>query len=252
MEPASNLFTSLGRQVEDEYGRLVGRVASFDVNPNGYLNGVFVEHDGEFLRYPVDQLKVDDSGITLLSPVKSRVNNLCNKLPLIWRKDEALNELQAKKKIPPEMYEDLHRNFEGALNQLKEKSKVVLNEIAEQNGRCTQQIQELNSALINLEIEREIGKVNEEMYQTAMGIVQEGLKRTKAEKDDLEKMRKELSNVMLGEKLETVPEEETWEEEKEEPLSATPAPNLPEPPVVVHVRSSKKAKDVNEETVPTE
>lgn len=258
LEPASNLFTSIGKQVEDEYGRSVGKVASFDVNPNGYLSGVFIQHgDGEFVRYPVGQLKIDDNGVILSSPTKSTVANLSNKIPLIWRKDEALNDLRTNKKIPPDMYEDLHRNFEGALNQLKEKAKAVLNKIAEQIDRCTRQIRQLNSALINLEIEREIGKVDEEMYQTAMGIVQEELKRSKTEKSDLEEMRKKLSNLTLGERLETVPEEtqpleEAHEEEgKEELPSTSPPPNLPEPPVVVYVNTSKK-KNVNEETAPTQ
>lgn len=259
LEPASNLFASIGKQVEDEYGRPVGKVASFDVNPNGYLSGVFVQHsDGEFVHYPVDQLKVDQNGAVLLSPIKSTITNLCNKIPLIWRKDEALNDLQANNKIPPEMYEDLHRNFEGALNQLKAKAKGALSEIDEQINRCTKQIRQLNSALINLEIEREIGKVDEEMYQTAMGIVQEGLKQSKTEKSDLENMKKKLSNLLLGEKQETVPEKETQppeetheEEEREELPSDSSSPNLPEPPVVVYVENSEK-ENVNEETVPTE
>ncbi|MEA2090078.1 MAG: CdvA-like protein [Thermoproteota archaeon] len=259
MEPASNLFTSLGKQVEDEYGRSVGKVASFDVNPNGFLSGVFIQHgDGEFMRYPVGQLKIDDTGVILLSPIKTIVTNLSNRIPLIWRKDEALNDLQTNKKIPPDMYEDLHRNFEGALNQLKEKAKALLNKIAEQIGRCTHQVQQLNSALINLEIEREIGKIDEEMYQTAMGIVQEELKRSKTEKNDLEEMRKKLSNLTLGERLATTPEEktqppeETHEEEGKEELPSTSSPpNLPKPPVVVYVNTSKNKK-MNKETVPTQ
>jgi gas vesicle protein len=257
LEPVSNLFTSIGKQVEDEYGRSIGKIASIDVNPNGYLSGVFIQHhDGEFARYPAGQLKMDDDGVILSSPIKSTVTNLSNKIPLIWRKDEALGDLRANNKIPPEMYEDLHKNFEGALNQLKEKAKTLVKKITEQADRCSHQIKQLNSALINLEIEREIGKVDEEAYQTAMGMVQEELKRNKNEKNDLEEMRKNLSNLMIGEKPEAIEDEETElpeekiEEEggEEEPPSDSSPPNLPEPPVVVYVKNSEK-KNVNEETV---
>jgi len=204
----------------------------------------------------VGQLKVNGDGVTLLSPIKSTITNLNNRIPLIWRKDEALNDLRNNNKIPSEMYEDLHRNFEGALNQLKEKGKVALNKMSEQTARCAFQIKQLNSALINLEIEREIGKVDEEMYQTAMGIVQEELKRNKTEKTDLEQMKSNLSNLMLGESVENVSEEETQltteekekGEDEESPSDSSP-PNLPEPPVVVYVKNSKK-KDVTEESNP--
>src|SRR3990170_5644364 len=118
--PTSNLFLYIGKPVKDEYGRQVGKIVSFAVSPNGRVNGVFVEHsDGEFLRYSNEQIKVDGEEITLLTPIKLRVKTLCDEIPLIWRKDQALNDLVEKKKIPSEMFTELHKNFEGALNQLR-------------------------------------------------------------------------------------------------------------------------------------
>ena len=48
-----------------------------------------------------------------------------------------------KKKIPPEMYDDLHRTFEGAINQLKENSKVITEDIDSEISRCNKQIHSL-------------------------------------------------------------------------------------------------------------
>jgi len=249
-------FFSLGKQVKDEYGRIVGKVASFTVNPNGEVENIILRRgDGEFSRYPVSYLKIDGDSVTLISTIKLKCNKLCNDIPLIWRKDQALRELLKKNKVPGEMYEDIHKNFEGALKQLKAEAQGVLEDIDKQIAKCEKEIQELNSALINLEIEHEIGKIGDEAYQTAMEIVQEGLKWAKAEKDDLESSKKRLSNILLGEETkapaqkeeEEKKEEETPEEKPTAKSQRTPAtppassPVLPEPPVVVYVKDREKS-----------
>jgi len=232
IRPTSNLFLYIGKPVKDEYGRQVGKIASFAVSPNGRVNGVFVEHgDGEFLRYSSEQVKVDGEEITLLPSIKLRVKSLCDEIPLIWRKDQALSDLVDKKKIPSEMFSELHKNFEGALNQLKTDAQSNLESIDSQIAKCNAQTRELNSALIHIEIEREIGRIDEAAYQTASQIIQDGLKRVNSEKIDLESMRNQLSNLLLG---------DTSPAQKESETTSVIKPPLPEPPVVVHVKSASK------------
>jgi len=227
--PTSNLFLYIGKPVKDEYGRQVGKIASFSVSPNGRVNGVFVEQgDGEFIRYSNEQFKVDGDEITLQPALKMRVKALCDEIPLIWRKDQALSDLVDKKKIPPEMFQELHKNFEGALNQLKSDAQSHLESIDKQVAKCNGQIRELNSALIHIEIEREIGRLDDSAYQTSMQMIQDGLKRVNSEKTDLESLRSQLSNLLLGD---TPSPENT---------NTKVSPPLPEPPVVVHVKSASK------------
>ena len=243
---SSTLTLFIGKPVKDQYGRQIGRIASFAVNPNGRINGVFLQHeDGDFSRYPGDQFRVSGDDIVFLPLIKLRVKTLCDEIPLIWRKNQALNELLEKKKISPETFDDLHANFEGALKQLKTDAESILKDIEKRIVECARQIKELNSALIHLEIEREIGKVNDESYQTAMVMIQGGLKQANAEKNDFEVMRKQLSNIILGE---TTPPTAQAEEGKETAhvetatsASTSPEPtSLPEPPVIVHMRSTEK------------
>lgn len=237
---SSNPFLFIGKPVKDEYGRQVGRIASFMANPNGRVNGVFVEHgDGEFFRYSTTQLEMGDDGVVLLSGIKLRVRALCDEIPLIWRKDQALSELLEKKKIPSEMFDDLHKKFQNALNEMKANAKAALDSIDKQVIMCNQQIKELQSAKVYLEIEREIGKIDEKSYQTAFEMIEDGFKQVNAEKSDLEAMRNKLSNILLGETQASVivPQTET---EKEATPALPPTPQLPEPPVVVHVKRATK------------
>jgi len=247
-KPSSNLSLFIGKPVRDEYGRQIGRIASFAVNPNGRINGVFVQHeDGEFSRYLGDQFRISGDNVVFLPMIKLRVKALCDEIPLIWRKNQALNELLEKKKVSPEMFDGLHANFEGALKQLKTDAEGVLKDIEERIVRCAQQIKELNSALIHLEIEREIGKISDESYGTAMVMIQGGLKQANAEKNDLEMMRNQLSNIILGETTTTAAQTEEEKKvataEEVTPSTSTPSEppsSLPEPPVIVHVKGVYK------------
>lgn len=133
------------------------------------------------------------------------------------------------------MVEILHKNFEGALNQLKADAETTLEEINTQIEKCNIQIKDLNSALINLEIEHEIGRIDAESYKKSMGIILEGLKQINTEKNDLQAMRNNLSNMLLGEKSATT--EKHGKPQKETPSASPP---LPEPPVVVHVKGPSK------------
>jgi predicted nucleic acid-binding Zn-ribbon protein len=165
------------------------------------------------------------------------VKSLCNEIPLIWRKDQALSELSRKKKFPANVFEVLHQNFEGALEQLKKDAQDTLDTIDEQIAKCNRQITDLHSALVNLEIEREIGRIESKAYQAAMGIIQKGLQHANAEKSDLEALKSKLSNIVLGETFgEPSQEKAATTAQKEE--EAPPESQLPEPPVVVNVRPS--------------
>lgn len=241
LSPNISLF--IGKPVRDEYGRQIGRIASFATNPNGRINRVFMQHEnGWFLRHSGDQFRILGDDIVFLSLIKLRVKALSNKIPLIWRKNQALQELLEKKKISTEMFNDLHNSFEGVLNQLKKEADEALKDIEKQIAKCTRQVKALNSALMHLEIGREIGKIKGESYIMAMEMIEASLKQVNAESSDLEAMRSKLSNLLLGETTATVTK---MDEEKEEttsaPVSALPTPpSLPEPPVLVHMKSANK------------
>ena len=245
-EVTTNLFSYLGKPVKDEYGHIIGTMASFVVTPGGRVNAVFIEHgDGLIKQYSSDQVKTENEEVVLHAPLRMKATNFCNQIPLLWRKTQAIKDLNEKKKIPEDMYGDLYSSFEGALNQLKTEAESTVTEIDKEIENCTQRVKDLNSALINLEIEKEIGQIDEESYQTAIDMVKEGLRRVNAEKNDFESMRSTLSNTLIGETLKETAGEDALPAPTE-PLSTS----LPEPPdstelqeespVVVYVKNVDK------------
>jgi hypothetical protein len=231
-----NLFLSVGKQVKDEYGHELGKIASFALTPSGKFDSVFIEQgDGKFLKHSVEHLQFDGTDVTLTSKIKSHANVLCDQIPLIWRKDQALKELSNKKKISKELYEELHSSFDGASNQLKNEAQGLTEEVDREITTCSNEIKNLNYALVHLEIEHEIGKIDDQSYQTAFAIIQENLKRANTKKSDMELVKNQLSNITLGDVLK-LPESEEIKLEKETESSTPDAPELPEPPVIVYVK----------------
>jgi len=239
---SSNLFLSIGKPIKNEYGRVIGKVASFALSPNGKFDAVYIEFgDGQFTKHPMESLRFNGAEITFITKLKSQAGTLCDHIPLIWRKDEALKELVEKKKITPEVYQDLHNSFENVLSQLKKEAQVIIDESAIEIERCQDEITSLSYAIANLEIEHEIGKVDEENYKAAFALLQETLRRATAEKTDFELTKSKLSSVLLGDQsVSSQPSAAAAVAPKTNKIYAetvnTAATKLPEPPVVVYVK----------------
>jgi len=237
MSQNPNLFLSVGKQVNDEYGRAIGKIASFAVTPNGKFDGVFIEMgNGRFLKQCVDNVRFDGSEITLVSNIKAQAGLLGDQIPLIWRKDQALRDLVEKKKISKDLYTELHNSFEGVMTQLKSEAQTLKEEIQDEVARCNEEAKALNYALVNLEIEHEIGKVDNQYYETAFSMIQENIKRVHKEKTDMELTASRLSSILLGDA--SKPAEQAKSKTAESPKGL--ASGLPEPPVVVYVKEIGK------------
>src|SRR3990170_2693942 len=214
MSQNPNLFLSIGKPVKDEYGRAIGKVASFAMTPNGKFDAVFLEFSsGRFSKQPIEQLKFNGAEVTLISTTKSQANTLCDQIPLIWRKDDALKGLSEKKKISLEMYQEIHNSFNGVLNQLKKDAQILSEEIADQTACCEEEIKAMSYA-----------------------ILQDNLKRASMEKNELGLAKTKLSNMLLG-------DSSIFKQKLRTPVElADELPQeLPEPPVVVYVKEVGKA-----------
>jgi len=246
MSNNSNLFLSIGKPIKDEYGRMLGKIASFALTPSGKFDAVFIQfNDGRFSKEPMEYLQFNGAEVTFTSTLKSQASVLCDQIPLIWRKDQALKDLAEKRKIYPDLYQELHNSFEGVLSQLKKDAQGLIEDTANELVRCDQEIKTLGYALVNLELEHEGGQIDDEAYQSAFAMLQENLKRVNKEKNDIELTKTKLSNILLGDskqpeqKIHTTPELTNKKSITTEILNE--APELPEPPVVVYVKEVGKA-----------
>jgi hypothetical protein len=236
-QPLSNLFLSIGKPVKDEYGRPIGRIISFGTNATGKFENAYIEtSEGRFTKQPMESLRFNGAEVTYISKIKNQAGTLCDHIPLIWRKDEALKDLVDKKKITSEVYQDLHSSFSSVLTQLKKDAQIIVDESAVEIDRCQDEITSLSYAIANLEIEHEIGKVDDETYRQAFSLLQDTLRRATTEKTDFELTKSKLSSVLLGDQSQS-----QLKTNKVYAEQVSNASKLPEPPVVVYVKEIGKA-----------
>ena len=238
-EPFSkDLFSFLGKPIRDEHKREIGKIVSFIVSPYGHIDAVLVNHsDGEFVYYPSKQLDVTKDSIVLLADTRLRANALCEDIPLVWRKEQVLNSLLKEEKILPEIYESLHQEFDATLNKLKASAQDVIAEIDKQIADCDERFKKLHSAKTHLEIESEIGEIDEGSYKKSLEIILDGLKIVIAEKNDLEAVKTRLSSLLLGEEpLGTVETAEPVAEETASPQEASTESPPSEPSITVRLK----------------
>ena len=200
---------------------------------------VFAPDEGDLIaEYACLSFYVGDDGseVTLVSNIKAQACILNDQIPLIWRKDQALKDLSEKKKISKELYAELHSSFDGVLTQLKSEAQTLREEIEDEIAECNEETKALNYALVNLEIEHEIGKVDNQYYETAFSLIQEFIKRVHMKKTDLELTTSKLSSILLGDTSKPFEQTKGKIPEPPKPLAS----ELPEPPVVVYVKEIGK------------
>ncbi len=83
----SNLFLYIGKPVKNEYGRVIGKIASFALTPSGKFDAVYVEFgDGQFTKQPMESLRFNGAEITFITKIKSQAGILCDHIPLFGAK----------------------------------------------------------------------------------------------------------------------------------------------------------------------
>jgi len=238
----SNLFLSIGKPVKDEYGRSIGKVICFATTPSGKFETAFIEQsDGRFTKQPIEFLIFNGADVTLISKIKNKAAIFCDQIPFIWRKDKALKDLLEKRKIAQNLYTELHTSFSTVLSQLRKDAQIVLDEAIQGITRCEEETTTLSYGVLHLELEHEMGKISDDVYRTAFSQLQETLRRTIAEKADLETMKSKISNMLLGDSPPVAEPRLPEQKSKVYAEAVRETTELPEPPVVVYVKEVGKA-----------
>jgi hypothetical protein len=146
-----------------------------------------------------------------------------------------------KRKIAQNLYQELHISFTTVLSQLRKDAQIVLDEAIQGITRCEEETTTLSYSVLYLELEHEIGKISDDAYRASFAQLQDTLRRTTSEKNDLESMKSKLSNILLGDSP-AIPEPRLPEQKSKIYAENVPeSSELPEPPVVVYVKEVGKA-----------
>ena len=223
----------LGRLLQDPYGRAYGKVVGISANLRDEIIAVGVEvGNGEFVQCPGDRLSISTDSLVLLPAWKQEADDFRKEFEIVTRRLKALDELFSVGDIQRDVYEDLRKQHEDAINQLKAKRAEILETLGQRTGTLTTQLRQLQTHLAGNKMLHASGEFDDLSYKAASEAIDTGLVRAMAEK-------KEVDTIFsyLG-KLDTAnPPSSQSISQPAQPVQPAPTPSQSKDGVLVlHVR----------------
>ncbi len=222
----------LGRPLQDPYGRAYGRIVGISANLKDEVTGVGVEvGNGEFVQCPGDRLSISGENLVLLPAWKQESDLFRKEFEVVTKRLRALDELFSVGDIQKDVYEDLRKQHEDAINQLKSKRVEILETLNQRTGTLSTQLRQLQTHMAGNKMLHASGEFDDTSYKAASEAIDTGLIRAMAEKKEVDSI-----SSYLG-KLETNP----ISYQPQTTINPTPAPTSSQPnnqAVILHVREA--------------
>ncbi len=222
----------LGRPLQDPYGRAYGRIVGISANLKDEVTAVGVEvGNGEFVQCPGDRLSVSGENLVLLPAWKQESDVFRKEFEVVTKRLRALDELFSVGDIQKDVYEDLRKQHEDAINQLKSKRIEILETLNQRTGTLSTQLRQLQTHMAGNKMLHASGEFDDTSYKAASEAIDTGLIRAMAEKKEVDSI-----SSYLG-KLETSP----ISYQPQTTITPTPAPTSSQPnnqAVILHVREA--------------
>jgi hypothetical protein len=151
------------------------------------------------------------------------------------KKKQALDNLLNTGRISQSTYDLFNNEMDEAIAEIERQQKALLEKMNSKMEELEEQIKTLEMLLANFEIQHVTGEVDEEVYQSEIGVLSMGIETAKQELDMVREAVNQLSNGMQISSTEVVVEQkmepQSAETEVSEPKVEVVEEKLPEPPV---------------------
>jgi hypothetical protein len=223
----------LGRSLQDPYGRTFGRVVGINANLRDEVTGVGIEiGNGEFVQAPGDRVAISADTLVLTPAWKVEAEDFRKEYDVVTRRLRALDELFSVGDIQKDVYEDLRKQHEDAINELKSKRKVILDTLNQRTTTLNTQLRQLQTHMAGNKMFHASGEFDDQSYKAASDAIDTGLVRAMAERKDVESIYNYLSK----------PESTTTTAAPAQPPVPISTPTVQAPtrdqPMVLHVRET--------------
>lgn len=231
----------LGKQLQDPYGRTHGKVIGITANLRDEATAVGVEtSNGEFAQYPGERLWINGENLTLIPAWKLDAEEFRKEFDIVTRRLKALDELFSVGDIQQDIYEDLRKQHEDGIDELKNKRRTLLDILAHRTGTLNAQLRELQTYLASNKMLHASGEFDDVGYRNAGDEINTGLVRTSAERKDIEAITTYLVRLDPTTPISLSPHQETATPQPQSVPPSTPATAAQatsrEPALVLHVK----------------
>lgn len=227
----------LGRTLQDPYGRAYGKVVGISANLKDEITGVGIEvGNGEFLQCPGDRVTITGDTLVLAPAWKVEAEEFRKEFDIVTRRLRALDELFSVGDIQKDVYEDLRKQHEDAINELKGKRKEIIDTLSQRTNTLNTQLRQLQIHLAGNKMLHASGEFDDVNYRAASDAIDSGLVRAMSEKKEVETINNYLQKL---DGAQAPPAIQQPQPVQPLPQQAPASPNPSRDPVLVlHVRET--------------
>src|SRR2546425_27344 len=227
----------LGRTLQDPYGRAFGKVVGISANLRDEVTGVGIEEgNGEFLQCPGDRVTITGDTLVLAPAWKVEAEEFRKEFDIVTRRLRALDELFSVGDIQKDVYEDLRKQHEDAINELKGKRKEIIDTLSQRTTTLNTQLRQLQTHLAGNKMLHASGEFDDMNYKAASDAIDSGLVRAMAEKKDVESIYSYLQKLDATQ-AQTAAQQPQPVTQVPQPTTTTTSPSR-DPVLVLHVRET--------------
>jgi hypothetical protein len=186
----------LGRPLQDPYGRTFGKVVGINANLKDEVTGVGIEvGNGEFVQCPGDRVAISADTLVLAPTWKVEAEEFRKEFDVVTRRLRALDELFSVGDIQKDVYEDMRKQHEDAINELKSKRKSILDTLSERSSTLNTQLRQLQTHLAGNKMFHASGEFDDQSYKAVSDAIDTGLVRAMAERKEVDSIFGYLSKL---------------------------------------------------------
>lgn len=186
----------LGRPLQDPYGRTFGRIVGISASLRDEVVAVGIEvGNGEFAQCPGERIAINGENLVLAASWKVEAEDFRKEFDIVTRRLRALDELFSVGDIQKDVYEDLRKQHEDAINELKAKRQDLLDTLSQRTSVLTTQLRQLQTHLAGNKMLHSSGEFDDDNYKAASDAIEIGLVRATAERKDVDSIFNYLSKL---------------------------------------------------------
>ena len=187
--------------------------------------------EGDFTTLPSTRL-IDEANILVLDENwKTKAESLAQNLSLNMRKASVLNKLYKSGEIPRDAFENLGKDFDTAVQDLKMRHESLLKRLGERSKTLSVKLKEVEDYFVSVKVAHELGELDDEAYRISRDALHDLINSLQTEQKDIEAAQESLQQTSASvEKAQTL--------EKSSQLE--PQAIKPEAPIVLKIKEAEE------------
>ncbi len=191
------LAGGIGREVFDEYGRIVGTLVSISSDTEGNVEYIEVKVvDRGLEKVDGARVKVSEGKVIIIPEWKYNATRVINALDRAYKRRKGVEDIASRSDLPAEVLEELRRRLTDEIKKLRLRAKDSEAEIKKRIGEIDAELLHVARAMALLQVTYFSGEIGERQFENGMKHLRKLRETLEAEKKDAKTVLDKLVKVL--------------------------------------------------------